>query len=219
MDSRIITKRKVFGMTAGVVILSAGIAIFRQSGMGTDPGNAMLFRISEIALLPFSTIVLLSNLLYFAVEFFLGRTYIGIGTFVNGIGCGYIVTVCCSLLARVFGTPGTLSAQILWVIAGTLVMSLGVSLYQTAGLGIAPYDSLAILLCRYTKLPYFLCRICVDGLCGVICWRIGGHLGVGTLICLFALGPFISVFDQYVSRPFMRDLSLQKTEDPAEAKV
>lgn len=211
MDSRMITKRKILGMVAGVIILSAGIAIFRQSGMGTDSGNAMLFRIAEITLFPFSTIVLLSNLVYFAVEFFLGRTYIGIGTFVNGIGCGYIVTVCCYFLERIFGTPGTFFMQLLWVLIGTLVMSLGVSLYQTAGLGIAPYDSLAILLCKYTKMPYFLCRISVDGLCGVICWRIGGHLGIGTLICLFALGPFISLFDKYVSRPFMRDLSVQKS--------
>lgn len=193
----------MLGMVIGIVILSIGISIFKQSGMGNDPGNAMLFRISEITKFPLSNIMILSNLLYFVLEFVWGKKYIGIGTFVNWVGCSYIIAFCCDFFNRIFGTPDTLLEQVLWVLAGILVMSLGVSLYQTAELGIAPYDSLAFLIYDRTNLPYSLCRIGIDSICAVICWQIGGFLGVGTVICVFGIGPFISFFNKYVSQPLI----------------
>ena len=202
-------------MIMGVVILSAGISIFRQSGMGNDPCNAMLFRMAEITQLSFSRTLILANVIYFALEFLLGRKYVGIGTFVNWFGCAYIISFFCSVLNRVFQTPDTLGEQILWIVVGVMVISLGISLYQTADLGVAPYDSLALLIFDRTRLPYFLCRILLDGLCAVICWQMGGSLGAGTVICAFGLGTFISFFNKYISIPLCtaasqkRDRSMQ----------
>lgn len=203
MKSRIITRGKLFGMILGVIVLSGGIAIFRQSGMGNDPCNAMLFRIAELSRFPISRVIILANVLYFVLELLFGRTYIGIGTFVNWFGCGYAIAFFCSFFGRIFEMPDTFFMQVLWILAGILVMSLGISLYQTANIGISPYDCLALLILNHTRLPYFLCRVITDGCCALICWRLGGLLGVGTLICTFGLGPFIAFFNKYVSVPLI----------------
>ena len=77
--------------------------------------------------------------------------------------------------------------------------ALGASLYQTADLGIAPYDYLSLGLRDYTPVPYFGCRVFTDALCALLCWLLGGLVGIGTLICAFCLGPFIQFFNGLVS--------------------
>ena len=86
-----------------------------------------------------------------------------------------------------------------WSRAAVLVTALGASLYQTADLGIAPYDYLSLGLRDYTPCPYFGCRIFTDALSALLCWLLGGLVGLGTLICAFCLGPFIQFFNGLVS--------------------
>ena len=94
--------------------------------------------------------------------------------------------------------------QLLWVALAVPVTALGASLYQTADLGIAPYDYLSLGLRDYTPFPYFGCRVFTDALCALICWLLGGLVGIGTLICAFCLGPFIQFFNGLVSERLLQ---------------
>ena len=91
-----------------------------------------------------------------------------------------------------------------WSRAAVLVTALGASLYQTADLGIAPYDYLSLGLRDYTTCPYFGCRIFTDALSALLCWLLGGLVGLGTLICAFCLGPFIQFFDRTFSQKVLQ---------------
>ena len=91
-----------------------------------------------------------------------------------------------------------------WSRAAVLVTALGASLYQTADLGIAPYDYLSLGLRDYTPCPYFGCRIFTDALSALLCWLLGGLVGLGTLICAFCLGSFIQFFDRTFSQKVLQ---------------
>ena len=91
-----------------------------------------------------------------------------------------------------------------WSRAAVLVTALGASLYQTADLGIAPYDYISLGLRDYTPYPYFGCRIFTDALSALLCWLLGGLVGLGTLICAFCLGPFIQFFDRTFSQKVLQ---------------
>lgn len=203
MEKGKLTGRKVIAMILGILIMSAGVAIFKESGLGNDPQNSTLMRISDLTGISFGNMVVGMSGLYFILELACGRKYIGIGTFVNWLGCGYVITWFYGLLQHFFGTPADLGQQLLWVIPGVLVMGLGVSLYQTANLGIAPYDYLALFLQDHSKFPYLVCRVATDGFFAVVCACIGGLLGLGTIICALCLGPFVAFFDRHISRPFV----------------
>jgi len=111
---------------------------------------------------------LCTNILFFALQFWFGRKYIGLGTFVNGIGVGFIVTAFYDPIAAHFGPAEALGlpVQLLWVALAVPVTALGASLYQTADLGIAPYDYLSLGLRDYTpgavlRLPrVHRCAVC-----------------------------------------------------------
>ena len=198
------TARRVVGMVAGIVIIALGIALFKQSHLGNDSISALNMRLAELLGISLGTQNLCTNILFFLLEFWFGRKYIGLGTFVNGICIGYIVTAFYDPIHAHFGDAPSLAVQLAWVIAAVLVTALGASLYQTADLGVAPYDYLSLGLRDHTPFPYFGCRVFTDALCALLCWLLGGLVGLGTLLCAFCLGPFIQFFDGRFSRKVLQ---------------
>ena len=177
-------------MVLGVLIISIGIALLKESHLGNDPMSAFSMRLSEIFGIPLGTQNLIFNALFLLLQFSFGKKYIGAGTFVNGIILGYIVSFFYAIFVRHFGYAETqgLGVQLLWAAAAVVITSLGVSLYQTADLGIA---------------PYFACRMFTDGVSALAAFLTGGLVGIGTLISAFGLGPFVHFFDVHFSEKWI----------------
>lgn len=193
--------RRILGMVVGIVIIGLGIALFKQSHLGNDSISALNMRLAEMLGISLGVQNLCTNILFFALQFWFGRKYIGLGTFVNGIGVGFIVTAFYDPIAAHFGPARRWACRCSccgwrWRCRSR---RWGASLYQTADLGIAPYDYLSLGLRDYTPVPYFGCRVFTDALCALLCWLLGGLVGIGTLICAFCLGPFIQFFNGLVS--------------------
>ena len=196
------TVRRVLGMVIGIVIISLGIAIFKQSHLGNDSITALNIRLSELLGISLGVQNICTNLVFLVVEFIWGRKYIGLGTLVNGLGCGFIITFFYDIIAGWFGPAEQLPIQLLWVVIAVPVTAFGCSLYQTADLGVAPYDSLALALQDHLHKPYFGCRVFTDALCAAITFMLGGLVGIGTLVCAFGLGPFIQFFNGCITPDF-----------------
>ena len=120
------TARRVVGMVAGIVIIALGIALFKQSHLGNDSISALNMRLAELLGISLGTQNLCTNILFFLLEFWFGRKYIGLGTFVNGICIGYIVTAFYDPIHAHFGDAPSLAVQLAWVIAAVLVTALGI---------------------------------------------------------------------------------------------
>lgn len=193
--------RRIIGMVVGVIIIALGIALFKQAHLGNDSISALNMRIAELLGISLGVENICINMIFFIAEIWFGRKYIGLGTFVNGLGIGFIITAFYDPIAAFFGPAEAagLPVQLLWMAVAVPVTALGVSLYQTADLGIAPYDYLSLGLRDYTHFQYFGCRVFTDAFCALLCWLLGGLVGLGTLICAFCLGPFIQFFNGLVS--------------------
>ena len=188
-------------MILGNVFLALGIAIFKYSGMGNDPFSAMVMALSDVVGIAYANFLLMLNIVLFIVEFITGRKYIGLGTFFNAILIGYIVTFFYNIFISVFGEADGLILRIIIVVVGVIVVSFGVSLYQTSDQGVAPYDYLALgMTDKWSKIPYFWHRIACDGTCAFVAFLSGGIVGLGTLVSALGLGPVVNFFDVKVSR-------------------
>lgn len=192
--------RRIVGMVVGNIILGIGIAIFRASLLGNDPFSAMMMAGAERTGIAYSLFVPMVNTLFFIAEICWGRHFIGIGTFVNWFLLGKIAEIFIVRLEVFEIAQRGMPIRLLTVAVGVLVVSLGVSFYQTADLGIAPYDSISIMMSEHCPLPYFWCRLITDVVCTAVCFALGGIVNVGTAICAFGLGPFVHFFDRHVSR-------------------
>jgi uncharacterized membrane protein YczE len=196
-----IGKHRMVGMIIGNILIGLGVCLFKTSGMGNDPFSAMIMSVSELLHLSYSNFMVLFDTFIFVIEIAWGRKYIGLGTFANWFLIGFVAEFFISLSNRIFSTPQTFLDQLPFVVLGVLIISLGVSLYQTSDAGISPYDSLALIMDeRIPKLPYFWCRMICDATCVLVCLLTGGLIGLGTFLCAFGLGPIIHFFNLHISQ-------------------
>lgn len=205
-------RRRIVMTLVGNVFAGLGIAIFKLSGLGNDPYSGMTMALSACVGMAYANFQVLFNLALFLIPLFFGRKYIGIGTIVNACLLGYIVTFFYNLLLLI-GTPQNMAQRLPVLFAGVLVCSLGLSLYQTAGLGVSPFDSISLITKeKLPKIPYFWHRMADDAIAALVCGLAGGIVGIGTLVTAFGLGPFIHFFDRHVSEKIMRkDHTNEKT--------
>ena len=194
--------RRQMIMLIGNIFLGMGVSIFKLSEMGTDPFSGMVMALAEVVGITYPVFLILVNLVLLFIEYKFGKEMIGTGTIVNACLLGYIVTFFYDIWVRMFGgVPQNFAVRIVLVCVAIIVMSFGVSMYQTADVGVAPWDSLSLILTKqHHKLPYFGYRIIGDAIAVLACWFAGGIVGIGTAVCAFGLGPFISFFDTHFSK-------------------
>lgn len=193
------SRKRFIVLIVGLIILSLGIALFKVSAMGNDSHTAMVMAIGDKIGIKFSFVLLVANTIWFIGEIIFGRCYIGIGTFANWFGVGMIASFWIDWIHECFIIPEGFVGKLFVMLVGMLVLSLGVSMYQTSDLGIAPYDVLSIIMSEKLPISYFWCRIITDSVCTLIAFSFGGLIGLGTVICVLGLGPFIAFFNKHIS--------------------
>jgi len=202
-----ITVHRLILLAVGNILIALGIAFFVAASFGSDPHSAMMLSIAGKLGTTFGPVFWGASAVYFVIEFIWGRHLIGIGTFFNW----FLVSFFSDWFQRILGSactdPGFL-LRIFFMIAGLLIISMGLSLYQTVDMGVGPYDSLAIIMDERLPLPYFWCRIICDGTCALVSLLLGGFgtlIGIGSILCAFGLGPFITFFNKYSVRLVGKD--------------
>jgi len=206
---------RVIMLIIGNILIGAGIALFKTAAFGSDPHSAMVFmivgKLEAWAMetfgiqLTFSIVFYILSAIYFIFLLIFSRKRIGLGTIFNVFFVGYFTDFFLMILTKITPDP-TMAIRVLYLLLGLIIVSLGVSMYQTCDLGVGPYDALAMILDDRLPLKYFWCRIMTDGCCAVIAVILGGFgtlVGFGSLLSAFGLGPVISFFTKYVSEKLL----------------
>lgn len=196
--------KRILIMLLGNIFLGMGVSIFKFSCLGNDAFNGMLMALADCTGMPYARFFVIFSICLFIVELLTGRGFIGIGTIVNTFFLGYIVTFFYDMWLNLFQIPEMLVLQIVVMLIGVIVCSLGISMYQTPDAGVSPYDSLSLILAeRFGKIPYFWCRMLTDSICALVCFLTGGLVGLGTLAAAFGLGPFVHFFNVHFTEKIL----------------
>lgn len=112
----------------------------------------------------------------------------GIGTLSNAVVVGLVLDVMLGLVPR----PETMTARVLFLIAGILLNGIATGLYIGAGLGPGPRDGLMTgLAARGHSIRVVRTGIEVTVL--ALGWLLGGTVGFGTVAYALAIGPIAHV--------------------------
>lgn len=183
-----LNKWNILFMIFGNLVLGLGVAIFKLSGLGNDPYTGMVMAMGERVHIEYANLLVILNVVLFLVEITAGRKYIGIGTFVNALLQGYVITFFYNNIVKL-GEPTVLWQKLVTVVIGLLIGGIGLAMYQNAKAGTAPYDSMSMILSECTHKSYFGCRMLTDLTCAVICFACGGIVNVGTVASVLLMGP------------------------------
>jgi len=177
----IATAKALSRLIVGLYLVGLGLAIMIHTGLGVPPWDVLTQGLQHQTgwsfALSASCISALVLLLWIPI-----RQKPGIGTLVNAFSIGPFADLNKPLVPQM----ADLTAQIIWLVVGLLICSVGLGLYISANLGGGPRDGLVVGLTRTSGWPFWIVRSLVEGLVLVSGWLLGGTVGLGTV--LFALG-------------------------------
>lgn len=108
----------------------------------------------------------------------------GLGTICNAFVIGYATQATLALV----GEPEGMAVRILLLVAGLLVVGLGIALYITTNLGPGPRDGLMTAIHDRTGVRVSRVRLSIEVLAMSAGWLMGGTVGIGTVAFALLVG-------------------------------
>ena len=110
-----------------------------------------------------------------------------LGTFMNMIFCGMFLDMFNALLPEVHSTV----LEFICFLIGILLIGVGCAIYISSNLGAGPRDSLMLLFVEKLRWSITVARTAMEVFAAAAGYLMGGPVGIGTIVMVFALGPII----------------------------
>jgi len=176
---------RLFRLIFGLSLCAFGITVTINAQIGYAPWVVFHAGIAKLTGLSIGTITIITTLIITIIIVSLGEK-IGIGTIFDMILVGIFLDF--YLWLSIIPIASNLFLGIIMLFIGLFIMALGVYLYMGAGLGTGPRDSLMLAFTRKTRLPIGFCRGTIDSLVVIVGWKLGGMVGIGTVLSAFSIG-------------------------------
>lgn len=190
-NTRLDIIRNSFKAAFGLFMFGFGVYLTIQANIGVGPWDVLNLGLSGTFGIKFGTGSIIVSLLILAIDIFL-REPIGIGMFLDAFVVGKTVDL--------FNWMDVVKPQenpvlgIVMMLAGLFIMGYSQYLYMDAALGCGPRDTLLVALAkRMPKIPIGVISIVILAVVTFIGWRLGGPIGIGTIICAFFTGPIMQL--------------------------
>lgn len=182
------TPRTLGRLVLGLWIFGTGDAVVIAAAIGVSPWDVLALGVAAhtpltvgLATIAISGVVLLGWLPL--------RERPGLGTVLNAVLIGIVIDVMLIVAPR----PTTWPVQLLQVVVGVAAIGIGSGLYLSTALGPGPRDGLMTGLVRRLGWPVALVRTLIEGGALALGWLLGGDVGVGTVIVVLLVGPFVAL--------------------------
>lgn len=190
----------------GLAILACGVALTikgQRYGVGSwDVLHVGLYKNLGLTIGTWSIIL---GLLIVIVSSIVLKELPKIGTIANMLLTGTFIDFFNYIIPDVHSA----GAQLICFIAGIIILGIGDAIYITANLGAGPRDSLMLIAVDKMKMSITTARTAMEFIVAVAGYLIGGPIGIGTVIMVFALGPVIQYAMKY-SDKFYQSLIKEK---------
>ena len=183
--------KRVILFFIGMSVIQFGVAMFLETNIGSDPFTVFTQGLANtLGKTPGVANMIILVVLITAI-FFIERKRIKIGTLICVIGVGPIIDLSSNIVARFPIASANFLVKMLIVVLGVFIIAAGFSLVSGSDVGVAPNDIVPFIIQDKVKLQYKYIRIALDATFLVVGYLIGGTVGVGTIIAMLAMGPFI----------------------------
>ena len=113
----------------------------------------------------------------------------GIGTLINAIAIGPFADLNKPLMPVLDGWL----ANLVWMLVGLIIVSIGAGLYISANLGAGPRDGMMVGLTRVSQWPFWIIRTIGESLVLLTGWLLGGTVGLGTALFAISIGTLMQL--------------------------
>ena len=187
------TRGEIFkhSILAAVGLISFGIGCYIsiQANIGVAPWDTFTLGLSGTLGVQYGTASIAMSLIVLTVDLLL-RERIGVGTLLDAFIVGKTVDFCNWL--DFIPKQDNMIVGIVMMFVALTIMGFSQYLYMTAALSCGPRDSLIVALGRrMKKVPIGFVSTTILVVVLAIGWRLGGPVGIGTLIAAIFQGPLM----------------------------
>ncbi len=185
--------RRLVLLMVGLFLFALAIAIIVKADLGLGSWDVLHKGLSLHTPLSFGQAGQVTGLAIILFSLLLGIKP-GLATIANMFFVGFWIDVIGNSNVIPQAAPiGGLPVQLIWVLAGILLLGLGTGLYIKAELGAGPRDSFMLALVKRTGWRISLCRAIIEIAVCTAGWLMGGPVGIATLIFAFGVGPAVEL--------------------------
>ena len=176
----------------GLTIAHLGVTLFLLSEMGTDTFTVFIQGLSRTFGTTVGTMHVIVLLILMAVMLVTTRGYVKPGTVVCAFCGGPIIDFFSWLFGNYINADAMLAVRIVSMLAGCVILALGMSVVINSNAGTGPNDLVAIILSdKIAKVEFRWVRVVCDLFFVALGWILGGTVGVGTVVAVFLTGPLV----------------------------
>lgn len=193
----------------GMSIIQLGVALFLKTSIGSDPFTVFTQGLATIlnktGLKELSIVHMISgsaevtpgvaNMIILVVLFIailiVDMKKIKIGTLICVVGVGPIIDLGVKIVSYFPVESANIFIKMLLVLSGCFIIAIGFSIMSASNVGVAPNDIVPFIIQDKLKCQYRWIRIAMDATFLIVGFILGGKVGIGTVISMLAIGPFI----------------------------
>jgi uncharacterized membrane protein YczE len=181
---------RLLRLIGGLFLYALGIIITMNAHIGYAPWDVFHVGISKTVGISIGNASIIIGVIVVIIAVLLGEK-IGIGTILNMLLIGVFLDVLLKL--DIIMTTNNFFIGIIMMIIGLFIISLASYFYIGSGFGAGPRDSLMVAITRKTGLQVGVCRGTIELLAALVGWKLGGMIGIGTIISAFVIGFCVQV--------------------------
>lgn len=185
--------------SVGLIILTLGIALTILSTIGTSPYDALLVGLSlSVGLTIGSWEIIIAFIMIFTNALLKRKRpeFLGLLTaIIIGIGMD-----CWLFLLNDLIVPEHFYSQLICIILGLIIISLGTAIYLYANFAPMPVDNLMLILQHLTGMNIFMTKTIIYLIFLGLAFLFQGPIGIGTLLTVCLSGPILNYFMQIIPR-------------------
>ena len=188
--------RRVILLLIGLTIAHLGVTLFLLAELGSDPFNVMIQGLYRSLPWPdFMTHGYVHMVVSFGIILALlvvDRSYIRIGTLLCMFLGGPIIDAFTAALGSIINARSPMVLRLAALVAGCVILALGMSVVINSNAGTGPNDLVAIILSdKIAKVEFRWVRVGCDLFFVVLGWILKGTVGIGTVVAVFLTGPLV----------------------------
>ncbi|MBN2898431.1 MAG: hypothetical protein JXO44_06635 [Clostridia bacterium] len=169
----------------GLFLYAVGIVITLNAHIGYAPWDVFHVGFAKMTGISIGTASIIAGAVIGILALFLGEK-LGLGTILNMFLIGIFLDLILAL--QILPTATNMLLGIMMLIVGLFVIAFATYFYIGSAFGAGPRDSLMVALTRKTNMPVGICRGIIELLAVVVGWRLGGMVGIGTIISALCIG-------------------------------
>ena len=172
-------------LVGGLFLYALGIIVTLHANIGYAPWEVFHVGLAKTIGISIGTASIITGLFIGIITVFLGEK-LGFGTVLNMVLIGVFLDIILKL--NIVPVANDFVTGAIMLIVGLFIISLATYFYIGSAFGAGPRDSLMVALTRKSGLSVGVCRGIIELLAVVIGWKLGGMLGIGTILSAFTIG-------------------------------